>query len=151
LVAAERSEAALGRKRLESSGFTPTNLVLRTQVVDRDNYIRDLKEARGHEGELSGLKKEGEELLTKVLDNKMWMTEFSLPELFSVNKRKLGEILLPLRLSEDHVGAIRNGQGPPPPLFRMVNYISLPDEEPIELSLRSHTGLYRRKAVDLEF
>ncbi|MCK4375428.1 MAG: hypothetical protein KAX19_08870, partial [Candidatus Brocadiae bacterium] len=69
-----------------------SRLVIRPLLVTREQYIDHLKRVRDWEGNplspvLVGVL---EELPAKLL----WMVELSVPELFSANKRKVGEVLL---------------------------------------------------------
>jgi len=67
-------------------------LILRSVSVSRDAYISSLKEARDWSG--AGELDEVVESLARQLPPLMWMVEVTVPEIFSTNKRKLGEILL---------------------------------------------------------
>ena len=67
-------------------------LILRTIAVTRDQYI-------AHLSTISDWKEYREEaqlvtVLASFLPEKLWMTEVSIPDLFSTNLRKLGELLL---------------------------------------------------------
>lgn len=67
-------------------------LILRTVAVSRDDYIGSLANAKDWE---NGREKENiVEALSKFLPDYIWMVEVTIPEIFSTNKRKLGEILL---------------------------------------------------------
>jgi hypothetical protein len=67
-------------------------LILRTVAVTRDQYT-------AHLGTMADWKERREDAeivaaLASFLPEKLWMTEVSIPDLFSTNLRKLGELLL---------------------------------------------------------
>ena len=68
-------------------------LVLRPILVNSEEYIKHLRKVRGWDYE-----KINEEVLEAIKpllgQEKLWMIELSVPELFSANKRKVGEVLL---------------------------------------------------------
>jgi hypothetical protein len=67
-------------------------LILRTVAVRKADYVTHLAEAEDWEGF-----KEREEIvdvIKSILPETLWMVEVGIPDLFSTNKRKLGEILL---------------------------------------------------------
>jgi hypothetical protein len=138
-------------KRLREMEWSPTQVVLRTQIITKDHYLEHLKAATDHEGRESGLSQADERLLKTQLDPIMWMTEITIPNLYVVNKRKLGEILLPLRLDGRQVKARSKGHGPAPILSRLVNHALLYGKRSVDLEFRSHIRLYRRVSIDVEF
>jgi hypothetical protein len=66
-------------------------LVTRPVLLSRDEYCAHIAELRGHDG--SGLVNGSVTLLSGTLPDVMWMVEFTLPDLFTGNHSKLGEIL----------------------------------------------------------
>jgi hypothetical protein len=138
-------------ERLRAMSWNETELVLRTQIIEKKNYIAHLKHDRDHEGRQSGLDKQAEAILDRELLPTMWMSEITIPDLYTANKRKLGEILLPLKLSLAHVRALDIGYGPAPILFRMIDRVILYGKKSFSLSWGSHTDLYKRVSIDVEF
>lgn len=67
-------------------------LVLRTQLVSRENYVAHLADIRDWEGH--ALEQEMNENLRARLPARFWLVEASAPELFGTNRRKFGELLL---------------------------------------------------------
>ncbi len=67
-------------------------LILRCVAVNREQYLDDLQSHTDWEGNVES--SEIIESLQNQLPNEMWMVEVTIPEIFSTNKRKLGEILL---------------------------------------------------------
>lgn len=67
-------------------------LILRSVAVTSDEYTSTLRNARDWEdhGEAVGVC----EILERHLPEKLWMVEVTIPEIFSTNKRKLGEIVM---------------------------------------------------------
>ena len=68
------------------------SLVLRTQYVQRDEYLAHLESMVTWGGET--LDTGTRERIAAVLPDHFWMTEASVPDLFSSSRRKLGEVLL---------------------------------------------------------
>jgi hypothetical protein len=67
-------------------------LILRHVPISKTDYLKNLGEIDDWDG-----RKESEEtikLLGTVVAERFWMVEVSIPDVFSTNKRKLGEILL---------------------------------------------------------
>jgi len=134
-------------------------------MIEKKHYIAQLKTAVDHEGRRSGISPQDEAILDEQLDELMWMTEITLPELYTTNKRKLGEILLPLKLPDaahdaidesrgSRIGGARGtiqGRGPAPILFRMVNHILLYGTHQIWVEWGSHVDLYKRVSIDVEY
>lgn len=67
-------------------------LILRTVPITRGGYVEHLREQRDWKwsAEIDGVVDE----IAQLLHEKMWMVEVSVPDLFSTNLRKLGEVLL---------------------------------------------------------
>lgn len=70
-------------------------VVLRAQLISRDEYIIHLREMEGWGAEkLSSKVVNSIDEFLKTVSDLFWMVEVSHPELFPANHRKLGEILL---------------------------------------------------------
>ncbi len=67
-------------------------VVLRAIAVTRDEYINHLSETQDWNGNAEN--PEIPKLLTKLLPEKVWVIEISVPQLFPANERKLGEVVL---------------------------------------------------------
>lgn len=68
-------------------------LVLRPIIVGSDDYTNHLQEIKDWEG--NKIKRDMILLLRKYLQGRLyWLIELSVPELFSANRRKVGEVLL---------------------------------------------------------
>lgn len=68
-------------------------MILRTSFVTGTEYVHHLSLVRGWDGD-SKMSEEMLNNLAPVADVPFWMVEVSLPELFSANRRKVGEILI---------------------------------------------------------
>jgi hypothetical protein len=67
-------------------------LILRHVPISKSDYLDSLGAVEDWDGKKEA--KEVIELLEAVVAEKFWMVEVSIPDVFSTNKRKLGEILL---------------------------------------------------------
>ena len=67
-------------------------LVLRPILIDSANYAEHLAKVSDWTGK--GIRKNLIEGLKHMTPEKLWMVELSVPELFSANRRKIGEVLL---------------------------------------------------------
>src|SRR5207249_1184228 len=68
-------------------------LVLRPFLLDRDLYVKHLGKVRDWQGER--ITRDWLAILKELLpDERIWMIELSVPELFSANLRKVAEVLL---------------------------------------------------------
>lgn len=139
----------LGRV-LAEDGEDARQLVARTLVVHREEYLYHLKGATDHLAFKSDLTPKDLARLERRLPERFWMTELSLPELHSTNRSKFGEIVLPLELPRAVLEA-RNHTAPPPVLFRVLNHLDLYDDKPIHLGFRSHIPVFRRQSIGVEF
>ncbi len=74
--------------------YARTNkLVIRTVIISKDAYIKHLTNMSDWKNKK--ILKKNIDVLKKYLQNRYyWLIELSVPELFSSNKRKLGEILI---------------------------------------------------------
>lgn len=67
-------------------------VILRTILMKKSSYIKHLRQMESWEGEK--INKKRMDIYSKILPNSFWMVEVSIPELFSANRRKLGELLI---------------------------------------------------------
>ncbi len=73
-------------------------LVLRPFLLGRDEYVKHLGEVRDWQGK--PITRHWLAILKRLLpDERIWMIELSVPELFSANLRKVGEVLLRAEVS----------------------------------------------------
>lgn len=129
------------------------NIVLRTQLVSGDSYVEHLEEMVDHEKRRCYLTKEAKTKILKKMPRLMWMVEFSLPELYSANRTKLGEITMAVETAENEkLLNLQEGQVYEPPIsYRLLGALDLFDGEVIDLNIRSHTELYRRTLHEFEY
>lgn len=142
------------KSRLAEEPLSPTTLVLRTQLIRREFYLRHLSEMRDHYGNSAFTSAAQKQLLRKQLPKQFWLVEFSTTRLFSSNRSKLGEVLLPLSLVDDLEGFLRgSGDVEPPLAFRLLGEMTLygAGGQHIPLRLESHTPLFRRRPMENEF
>jgi len=72
--------------------FVSKRIVLRTVSLEKSEYLESLKNLKDWENN-----SENEKIidfLAEYLPEYIWLTEFSLPQLFPANERKIGEIIL---------------------------------------------------------
>lgn len=71
-------------------------IVIRPFLIKKNQYISHLTRLKSWDGdrELNKLEKYGSVIKDNLPDQYYWMIELSIPELFSANKRKIGEVLL---------------------------------------------------------
>jgi hypothetical protein len=70
---------------------TTLRYVLRTILIDRENYLEHIRGSKSHD--MSVLTQEEISLLGELPD-RFWMVEVSLPQLYAGNRSKLGEVLI---------------------------------------------------------
>ncbi len=136
------------KERLKGHEFGKLNLVFRTQAIERSKYIGHL--AKLESPNALNIKEE----LEDALPERLWMVEFSVPHLYSVKGRMLGEILLPRPFDKAYLDALGEDSGPHPPLFRMVDHVLLKVGGSVKkrrLSFQGHSPLYRRLRSPIEF
>ena len=131
-------------KRLSESPFSQTNVVLRTLLVSRKEYAQHLEEIKDHYGVRANLSQAARRLLNQ-LDEYFWMIEFSLPSLYTANRSKLGELLLPLDIAAlpDVSSGTKEVRAPFPLAFRFVNSMNGFRRGWFDLKFRSHTPLMK--------
>jgi hypothetical protein len=156
------------RERLEhrwdrAKGLHRRNLVLRTQVVTVDQYLWHLTTANDQLRHPAGLMDADAHYLRQHFRDLRitsgWLVEFTLPELFSGNLSKLGEMILPLDWAREDfaMDILRRPEGHPldqePPLFRMLGQLLLfkdgkpPHRARIKLGFENSTPLFVRPSV----
>lgn len=121
------------------------DIVLRTIFITNIqyiNYIQRLKDWDGNK-EYKDLKK-----IKKILPKYLWMIELSIPELFSTNYSKLGEIILDASSSPlDNNIALSNlvlTKSPGTYLFNISSKDNQPKFVPLSSNLKSHVSLYKK-------
>lgn len=75
------------------------DIVLRATVMLKEEYVKHLTKSQDWQQNLED--KEAIELIEQVLPDLIWMVEVSIPELFSTNYSKLGEIILDASMAID--------------------------------------------------
>jgi len=73
--------------------------VIRTLLVSRSQYQGHLQQML--DWDFGRLEDKDVQTLTEQLPESLWMCEVSLPDLYSTNKRKLGEVLYGIQLSKE--------------------------------------------------
>ena len=73
------------------SSIAREEVVLRAVCVSREEYANSLKHSADWKGKLEDSKMP--DLLEQTLPKILWMIEFSIPELFPANQRKIGELI----------------------------------------------------------
>lgn len=118
-------------------------IVLRPLFMSGAQYITHLNSLTGWEGEK--ISPDLVKKLAPILKNHYWIVEFSLPELFPANKRKLGEVVLdasiaitPQTFSAAYMFARLPGE---------LNWLALDENKKVFLSkidsgIKTHTQLY---------
>ena len=71
----------------------PEKMILRTSLVTGSEYCDHIRSVRGWDSN-KRITDSIKEILSSVADDPFWMTEVSIPELFSANRRKVGEVLI---------------------------------------------------------
>jgi len=126
--------------------------VMRPVLVSYDDYLEHLASAVGH----NGARMNSENLsCLNGLPPLFWMVEFSVPDLFTGNKSKLGEILVGVEVVP------QEGNPPAPPFLaaRLPGLICIAlsaEERPGALAvskcdLDSHSPIYRKSPHDHEW
>ncbi len=125
---------------------SPRTFVTRPVLISRDAYIEHLRGAAGHDGS----KATASELrILKQLPSRFWMVEYTLADLLTGNRAKLGEVLILTEWSAAIEGDRRN----------LVMAIRLPGLmlqrpgsaeglDPHRFSIASHCEMYMHKPHD---
>lgn len=119
-------------------------LILRCVAISRERYIRELESMVDWDGK----KEDGKviESLREQGSGFLWMVEVAIPELFSTNKRKLGEILMNAEIAPDPESGHENFVlARLPSLYVFI--VGVDDEQnPVFLTtpskIQSHTDLF---------
>jgi len=72
--------------------YSNGRVILRTILMKKSSYTKHLSQMESWEGEK--INKKMINMYNRFLPNSFWVVEISIPELFSANRRKLGEILI---------------------------------------------------------
>lgn len=92
--------------------FKENSLILRTFTQSKEEFCESYQRAGTRVNEIA----------SRILPDNLWITELSIPELFWVNKRKLGEIVIdPVSFHEDQENPVR--------ILRLLNHIVFFDEK----------------------
>ena len=122
-------------------------LVLRTTLMQRDRYLSHLTSLKAHDG--TSLTK-NEINAYKHLPDYFWCTEFTLPNLFTGNRAKLGEVFVDAISRYDQTQPLNSFLGMRGPSF-MALPISLGQFQVFPSSICSHAPFYRVSDHDHEW
>ncbi len=135
------------RARLEEISFD--QLVLRTQLIKRQRYLTYISRAADHQKKrATSDRAEYKEFQSKMrsIPDRFWITEFSLPDLYSVNRSKLGEILIDFAPSKE---ALKTSNAESIEeiclAIRICGDVLFRDFAAVRLGFKSHTPLIRRR------
>lgn len=125
----------------------PYTYVMRTLLLSKDEYLRHLRESKSHDGSAMT---EGETNWFLDLPDQFWMTEITLPSLYTGNKSKLAEILISSteRVDVNRPFGLFLGMRLPATVVRMGQSGTA---EAAGSSLIGHSPLYRRLPVTHEW
>lgn len=128
-------------------------LVLRTQLIGREDYLKHLTESRDYCQVKAKLSSAVQKKLLRKLPKKFWMSEFTCPQIYTVNRAKFGEVLIKFAPSKQEQNAF--GKTKVSPIYlglRFINHLRL-EQRPIEVALgfKSHIGLFRRQRAAVEY
>ena len=76
-------------------------LVCRTVLTTRDCYCQEMAHAKDSEPPHNALTAGEVELLKRVLPRTIWVTEISLPDLYTANKHKIGDLIIDAGATRD--------------------------------------------------
>lgn len=140
------------RKRFLANPFKECRLVLRTQLMESEEYVDHLQKHSDHASVETELTPELERQIVEGLPDLFWMVEFSLPEVFSSNRTKFGEVLVkfaPSRQEQDVF--FDNGTNTLCLAFRFMNVFEVGEMPSMNLGFISHYPLHRRHDNVLEY
>jgi hypothetical protein len=135
------------------------DLVLRTQLVRKSDYVRHIECQRDHLGQASGLSKTHVAAVSQAFEREtnscVWLVEITIPELFTANVGKVGEMILPLEHADggivaEKIATIKSGEviESPPLASRffgsLITYETGGYFTRHALKYRSHTPLFVR-------
>jgi hypothetical protein len=140
-------------KQREGPLASHKTLVLRTQLIGRQGYLDHLRRSRDYLRKKAGLPKATIKKLSRALPEKFWMTEFTCPQLYAVNRAKFGEVLLKFNPTQREFKAFGRQDASQIYLgLRFINHLSLPNRDiEVGLGFRSHIGLFRRQKAAVEY
>lgn len=124
------------------------DFVTRPLLVSREGYLSHLEAASGHDGSRA-LASQLEPL--KALPERFWMVEFTIADLFTGNKSKLGEVLLETDWDRCEVSMLIGVRLPGLFCLRKCDTDRGSQVVHNDLSLMSHTGIYRVRNHDHEW
>lgn len=93
-------------------------LVLRPILIDSSDYVRHLESV--DDWDRNHIRQELLDALRRLPESKVWMVELSVPELFSANRRKLGEVLIRAEIAPGQKRDFKNSV-----LARVPGYFAL--------------------------
>jgi len=128
-----------------------TNLVLRTTRVTKESYVAHLRAMSGHAGEVAYVTSTTERAVRKAMSESRdhWMVEFTLPELYTGNLRKIGEVVFPLSFGADGNNLVSVADtAPSPACFRMFGHLHLnpPNGSQFNIGIQSHVALFKHRS-----
>jgi hypothetical protein len=122
--------------------------VLRTLLRGKDEYLQHLLSSTAHDG--SRIQPSEVEPL-RVLPAEFWVTEYSLPSLYTGNKSKLGEVLVRATTQVDSNAPFASVIGIRAPSFIALMTSGGDDAQISPLSNFAHSPLMRLSAAEYEW
>jgi hypothetical protein len=137
------------RKYFQQHPWTPDTLVLRTQLVNRSDYIKHLYENSDHVGNkaLQSLRKQ----LRSRLPDFFWIIEFTLPEVYAVNQNKFGEIYIDAKASENDLALAGEPESTLCLGIRFLDTIFFKSGRDVNTGHESHSPMFRRSVNEAPF
>jgi hypothetical protein len=124
----------------------PSDLVVRTVLVNKADYTDHLSSVRDHEARALRLRAATRKRIASIPHEQMWLIEFSIPDLFCGNGTKIGEMLLPPDAGNSLVDGVGVDIELIPLLFRLLGTITAESDrgffEVIHQSRFSHCELF---------
>jgi len=124
----------------------PRTFVTRPVLVTKENYLAHVANMEAHDGSRAT---ESDIAALQGIPDLFWMVEFTLADLFTGNRSKLGEVLIEaLRTDEHLLDRRRRVIG-----IRLPNILLLRDADQISMPVRpfsiaSHVGIYMHRPHD---
>lgn len=129
------------------------SLVLRTQLISCEDYLDHLSKSQDYVRNKAELSSANIKKLSRALPDRFWMTEFTCPQLYSVNRAKFGEVLTKFAPSKQERKSF--GTKDLSPIYvglRFINHLLLPQAHiKVNLGFQSHIGLFRRVKAAIEY
>lgn len=124
----------------------PRTFVTRPVLVSRDEYLAHIQGVRAHDGSRAHA---ADAALMSALPELFWMVEFTLADLLTGNRSKLGEVLVDANWSEEIEGDRRNLIA----AIRLPGLLLLKEASASEMTLHpfsiaSHCEMYMRRPHD---